>query len=62
MTGTIAGPVSDPYGNERLGLTLETTIDRTAFGIAFNAPLPGGGFAISNDVKLIAELELVKEQ
>jgi polyisoprenoid-binding protein YceI len=62
VTGTIAGPVGDSYGGERLGLTLEATIDRTAFGIDFNAPLPGGGFAISNDVKLIAELELVKEQ
>jgi polyisoprenoid-binding protein YceI len=62
VTGTILGPVSDPYGGERLGLTLETTIDRTAFGIDWNAPLPGGGLALSNDVKLIAELELVKEQ
>ena len=62
VTGTIAGPVTDPYGGERLGLTLETTIDRTDFGIAFNAPLPGGGFAIANEVKLIAELELTKEQ
>jgi polyisoprenoid-binding protein YceI len=62
VTGTIAGPVSDPYGGERLGLTLETTIDRTAFGIDWNAPLPGGGLAVSNEVRLIAELELVKEQ
>jgi polyisoprenoid-binding protein YceI len=62
VTGTIGGPVSDPYGGERLGLTLETTIDRTAFGIDWNAPLPGGGLAVSNEVKLIAELEFVKEQ
>jgi len=62
VTGTIAGPVADAYGGERLGLTLETTIDRTAFGIDWNAPMPGGGFALSNDVKLIAELELVRGQ
>jgi polyisoprenoid-binding protein YceI len=62
VTGTIAGPISDPYGGERLGLTLETTVDRTAFGIDWNAPLPGGGLAVSNDVRLTAELELVKEQ
>ncbi len=62
VTGTIAGPVTDPYGNERLGLNLETTIDRTDFGIDFNAPLPGGGVAISSEVKLTAELELTKEQ
>ena len=62
VSGTIVGPVSDPYGGERLGLTLETSIDRTAFGIDWNSPLPGGGLAVSNEVKLIAELELVKEQ
>ena len=62
MTGTIAGPVADPYGGERLGLTLETTIDRSAFGIEWNAPLPGGGLAVSNDVTLLAELELTGAQ
>src|SRR5262249_34089233 len=33
LTGTIVGPVADPYGNERYGLELETTVDRTQFGI-----------------------------
>ncbi len=62
VTGTIAGPITDPYGGERLGLTLETTIDRSAFGIEWNAPLPGGGLAVSNDVALLAELELAGER
>ena len=43
LTGTIAGPVIDPFGRERLGLALETTIDRTEFGIDWNAPNQGGG-------------------
>ena len=62
VKGTIAGPITDPWGGERLGLSLETTIDRTAYGIEWNTPLPGGGLAVSNDVALLAELELVKEQ
>jgi len=62
VRGTIAGPVTDPYGGERIGLTLETTIDRTEFGLDWNAPLAGGGFAVGNDVTLTAELELVLEQ
>ena len=62
VTGTIAGPITDPWGGQRLGLSLETTIDRSAFGIEWNTPLPGGGLAVSNDVALLAELELVKEQ
>lgn len=62
VEGTIAGPVADPYGGERIGLTLETTIDRTEFGLNWNAPLAGGGLAVGNDVTLTAELELVLER
>jgi polyisoprenoid-binding protein YceI len=59
-TGTFAGPTEDFMGNTKVGLTLETVIDRTQFGLNWNAPLPKGGFALSNDVKLEVELELVK--
>jgi polyisoprenoid-binding protein YceI len=60
LEGTITGPVTDPYGNERYGLALTTVVDRTAFGLNWNAPLPGGGFALANDVTLKADLSLVK--
>src|SRR6266446_3399826 len=59
LAGTITGPVTDAYGNERIALRLETVIDRTEFGIDWNAPLPSGGFALANDVKLKADLTLV---
>ena len=54
LRGTLSGPESDPWGNERIGLELSTTIDRTAFGLEWNAPLPGGGFLLPNDVALKA--------
>jgi polyisoprenoid-binding protein YceI len=60
LDGTVTGPVTDPYGNERYGLSLTTVVDRTAFDLNWNAPLPGGGFALANDVTLKAELSLVK--
>lgn len=56
-SGSVSGPTEDFLGTTRLGFTLETTIDRSAFGVSWNAPLPKGGFALSNDVKLIVELE-----
>ncbi len=56
-TGTVNGPTQDFMGNTRLGFTLETTIDRTDFGIDWNADLPKGGKALSNEVTLIVELE-----
>jgi polyisoprenoid-binding protein YceI len=60
LTGTITEPATDPYGRERFGLKLETTIDRTQFGITWNNPLPSGEPALADDVTLAAELSLVK--
>jgi polyisoprenoid-binding protein YceI len=61
LRGAIAGPVTDAYGRTRVGLNLETTIDRTQFGINWNAPLPSGGKALADEVKLTADLQLVQE-
>jgi polyisoprenoid-binding protein YceI len=60
LRGTVSDPITDPFGNERFGLKLETTIDRTRFGIDWNAPLPTGEPALANDVTLVAELQFVK--
>jgi len=60
LTGTIADPITDPWGNERFGIKLEGDIDRTAFGVDWNNPLPTGEPALANEVKLVAELQLVK--
>ncbi|HVM55846.1 MAG TPA: YceI family protein [Gaiellaceae bacterium] len=63
LTGTIApAPVTDPMGRERLGLRLETSIDRTDFGVSWNAPNQTGGDYVANDVKLIAELALIRQE
>jgi polyisoprenoid-binding protein YceI len=63
LSGTIAeAPATDPFGRERLGLTLETTIDRNAYGVSWNAPNQSGGNYLADDVKLIAELALVKQE
>jgi polyisoprenoid-binding protein YceI len=48
------------YGNTRMGLSFETVIDRTRYGLNWNAPLPKGGFALANEVTLIVDLELVR--
>jgi polyisoprenoid-binding protein YceI len=59
-TGTVNGPTEDFAGNTRLGFTLETTVDRTDFGLNWNADLPKGGRALSDQVTLTVELEFVK--
>jgi polyisoprenoid-binding protein YceI len=61
LVGTIAGPIADGFGRERLNVQLETTLDRTQFGLNWNMPLPNGQPALQNEVKLVAELYFVQE-
>ena len=58
--GSVVGPIEDPFGNTKLGLQFETVVDRTKFGLNWNAPLPKGGFMLANDVTLSVDLELAK--
>jgi polyisoprenoid-binding protein YceI len=58
--GTVEGPAEDFMGNTRLGFTLTAMIDRTAYGVSWNADLPSGGRALSDDVELTAELEFAR--
>jgi polyisoprenoid-binding protein YceI len=60
--GTITGPAVALGDVTKVGLTLETIIDRTQYGLTWNAPLPKGGFAVANDVKLTVELELALQE
>jgi polyisoprenoid-binding protein YceI len=57
LKGKLASaPSVDPFGRERLGLTLETAIDRNEFGVAWNAPNQSGGNYLGDEVTLKAEL------
>ncbi len=58
--GSVVGPIEDPFGNTKLGLQFETVVDRTTFGLNWNAPLPKGGFMLANDVTLSVDLELLQ--
>lgn len=59
LTGTIAAPVSDPWGNTKLGLSLTGTVDKNAVGLTWNAPLPEGGTMLADEVELTASLVFV---
>jgi polyisoprenoid-binding protein YceI len=61
IAGVISDPINDPYGGERFGLKLETKVDRTKFGVDWNNPLPSGEPALSNEVTLVADLQLSKQ-
>ncbi len=58
--GEIGGTSKDPWGNEKLGYSVEGKINRRDFGLNWNAALETGGVLVSEDVKLFAELQFVK--
>jgi polyisoprenoid-binding protein YceI len=60
LTGTIADPVADPWGNSKLGLSLEGSVDKNAVGLTWNAPLPEGGSMLADEVSLTATLVFVQ--
>ena len=60
VTGTVTAPIVDAYGNDRIGLKLTTSVDRTEFGVDWQQPLPSGEPALGNDVTILAELQFVK--
>jgi polyisoprenoid-binding protein YceI len=59
--GTWTAPAADAFGNTRANLALEAVIDRTQWGMNWNAPLPSGGDALGNEVTLTISLSLVAE-
>lgn len=61
IKGHISDPAPDPYGGERFGLQLETTVDRTKFGLNWNNPLPSGDPALADEVTIVVDLQLARE-
>jgi polyisoprenoid-binding protein YceI len=61
LTGTVATAVDeDPWGNQRVGFEVETTIDRTDFDMSFNQNLTNGTLLVGHKVKLIVSVSAVK--
>lgn len=55
------GLTKDPWGGERAGFVLSGKINRSEWGINFNGVLETGGLALSDEVKIHSELQLVKQ-
>jgi polyisoprenoid-binding protein YceI len=50
----------DPWGNERAGFSLTTTVNRKDYGINWNKALDNGGFLLSDDVTINVNIEAQK--
>jgi polyisoprenoid-binding protein YceI len=51
----------DPWGNEKAGFSINGKINRKEWGLNWNAALEAGGVLVSEEVKISAEVQLVKQ-
>lgn len=56
-----SGMVQDPWGNTKAGFSLNGRINRKDFGLTFHAVTETGGVLLSDEVKLLAEVQLLKQ-
>jgi polyisoprenoid-binding protein YceI len=54
------GTSTDPWGNEKMGISINGKINRSDYGLNFNAALETGGFLLGEEVKISADLQFVK--
>jgi len=56
-----SGQMKDPWGNTKIGLSINGKINRKDFGLTWNAALETGGVLVSEEIKLVAEIQFVKQ-
>jgi polyisoprenoid-binding protein YceI len=54
------GPIKDTQGREKLGLNATTKVSRKEFGILYNPIMETGGVAVSDEVVINLDIELIR--
>ncbi len=55
------GRAKDPWGNERIGFSATTELDRKEFGLRWNQVLETGGVVVGDRVKVSLHVEAVRQ-
>jgi polyisoprenoid-binding protein YceI len=53
------GTGKDPWGNQRMGFSAKTSINRKDFGLSWNQALETGGVLVGEEIKVEIETEVV---
>jgi polyisoprenoid-binding protein YceI len=61
LNAEFGGIGKDPWGNEKAGFTITGKINRTDYKLNWNAALEAGGVLVGEEVKIQAELQLIKQ-
>ncbi|MGZ6964335.1 MAG: YceI family protein [Acidimicrobiia bacterium] len=57
----LTGSAKDPYGNMRVGFEGATSINRSDWGLTFNAALETGGVLLSDLIKLDVDISAIRK-
>lgn len=58
---TFEGQGKDPWGNEKVGFSAEGKINRSDYGLTWNAALETGGVLVGDQIKISLQIEAAKE-
>lgn len=61
LRAVFEGAETDPQGNDRVGVSAGTQINRSDYDIKFNAALGSGNVVVSDKVKILVEISAVKQ-
>jgi len=56
------GVVKDPYGNTKAGFSINGKINRKDFGLTWSAVTEAGGIVVSDEVRIVCEIQLIEQQ
>ena len=62
LSAEIEGRIKDPYGKDRIGLSVTGSINRKDFGLQWNMILEGGGLMVGDKVNMAFHLEATKNE
>jgi polyisoprenoid-binding protein YceI len=57
----VDGAAEDPWGNERVGITVRGSIDRTDFGLTWQQMLASGGMLVGEEVKVLIDASAIRQ-
>ncbi len=55
------GTAKDPYGQTKAGFEVTGKLNRSEYGLTWNAATEAGGVVVSDEVKLLATVQVIKQ-
>lgn len=60
VTATVEGAAEDPWGNQRAGISIRGTINRTDFGLTWQQKAASGGLLVGEEVKIVIDVSVIR--